>query len=114
MLWSPSHFYGPALDSLQNFLVLLGLGSPELDTVLQMWAQHSKNSLTSATYEVIIPSLVLLTTECHQPDYLSTLLAHVQLSVSQCPQVLSCHEAFQLLFPSLYNNVGLLRPKYRT
>ena len=36
MLQSPSHLHSPPLDSLQQLLIFLELGSPELDTVLQM------------------------------------------------------------------------------
>jgi len=37
ILQSLNHLYGPSLDSLQYVHVSLVLGSPELDTVLQVW-----------------------------------------------------------------------------
>jgi len=42
MLSSPNHPRSLLLDSLQYFLILLELGSPELDTVLQMGPHQGK------------------------------------------------------------------------
>jgi len=36
------HFCGPQLDSLQEIPDFLSLGSPELDTVLQMWPHQGR------------------------------------------------------------------------
>ena len=42
MLQAPHHFCDPLLDSFQQFLVFLELGSPELDTVDQMWPPQGR------------------------------------------------------------------------
>lgn len=42
MLQSPHHFHSTPLDLPQQFLVFLELGSPELDTTLQMWPHQSR------------------------------------------------------------------------
>jgi len=41
IIQAPNHLHGPSLGSLQYVHVLLVLGSPEMDTALQMWPpQH--------------------------------------------------------------------------
>ncbi|KAJ7401573.1 hypothetical protein BTVI_94439 [Pitangus sulphuratus] len=42
ILQTSTHPYSPSLDPLQQFLVFLELGSPELDTALQMWPHQGR------------------------------------------------------------------------
>ncbi|GAB0204449.1 hypothetical protein GRJ2_002910500 [Grus japonensis] len=100
VLWTLHQLCCPSLDKLQHLNVCLVLRGPELNTGLEVRphqcpVQGHDHIPTPAGHTI--------------PDtsqdaggllgHLGTLLAHIQLAVSQHPQVLFCQAAFQPLFP---------------
>jgi len=95
---SLNHLSGPSLDSLQKLHVSLGLGSPELDMVLQRWPQQcwvkGKDPFPQPAGNTP-PSLVQDT--INHLRLKGTLLASVQCDVHWNPQDLFYKAAFQLV-----------------
>ena len=96
----PSQLHCPSLDTLWGLNVCLAVRGPKLDTVLgvqphQCWVQRDDH----------FPAPAGLTTSNAGQDaievfgHLGTLLAHVQLSVDQYPQVRFLYTVFQPLCP---------------
>ncbi|KAK4829762.1 hypothetical protein QYF61_006486 [Mycteria americana] len=89
VLQPSDHFHGPPLDSLQQVHVLLMLGAPELDTVLQVgWHKsrvegenHHPRPAGHASFDAAQDTVDFL--GCKR-----TLLSHVELLIDQHPQVL--------------------------
>ncbi|KAK4828848.1 LOW QUALITY PROTEIN: hypothetical protein QYF61_000905 [Mycteria americana] len=89
VLQPSDHSLGPPLDQLQQVHVLLVLKTPELDAVLQVGSHQSRvegqNHLPRpaghAAFDAAQDTVGLLGCE-------RTLLAHVQLFIHLCPQVL--------------------------
>ncbi|KAK4833105.1 LOW QUALITY PROTEIN: hypothetical protein QYF61_027771 [Mycteria americana] len=100
VLQPSDHFLGPPLDPLQQLHVLLVLRAPELDAVLQVRSHQSRvegqNHLPQpaghAALDAAQDMVGLL--GCKR-----TLLAHVQLFIHQCPQVLLCRAALNHIIP---------------
>jgi len=96
MLQAPNHLCGPPLDSVLKFPVLLELGGPELDTLLQMSPHQGRvkgknhflhptdHTLSNASQDTI--GLLGLK---------GTLLAHGQPVVHQNTQALLHRAPFQ-------------------
>jgi len=103
MLQPSDHLCGPPLDPLQHLHVFPVLGSPELDTGLQVGSQQSgvegQNPLSQpaghAALDAAQDTVGLLGCE-------RTLMAHVQLFIHQYPQVLLDRAALNPFMPSLY------------
>ncbi|KAK4813743.1 hypothetical protein QYF61_023679 [Mycteria americana] len=90
----------PSLDTLQPLNVSLGVRGPKLNTAFevrphqcQVQGDHHFPSPAGHTISDTSQDATGLL------GYLGTLLAHIQLAVSQHPQVLFCWAAFQPLFP---------------
>ncbi|KAK4832009.1 hypothetical protein QYF61_020447 [Mycteria americana] len=90
----------PSLDTLQHLNVSLVLRGPKLNTVFevqphQCQVQGHDHFPSAAGHTIPVTSQDAIGLLGH----LGTLLAHIQLAVSQHPQVLFCWAAFQPLFP---------------
>jgi len=59
MLQSPPHPRSPPLDSLQQLLIFLEVGSPELDTVLQV-GPHQGSVETKENLPNLLATLLLM------------------------------------------------------
>ena len=100
VLQTPSQLHCPSLDTILGLNVFLVLRGPKLDTGLEC-------GLTNAEYKGMITSLLLLSTPFFDTNqdaigllgHLDTLLAHVQPSVNQHPQILFLCTVFQTLCP---------------
>jgi len=106
-------FCGPLLDSLQEILVFLVLGSPELDTILQVrpnqgrveGEDHLPWPVGQAPFKAPQDPTGLL-------GQLGTLLAHCQPAIHQDPQVLLHRAPLQQVMPLYwYLWLFLLRSK---
>jgi len=88
VLHSVGHFYGPALDVLQQDYISPVLKTPHLDTVLlQVWPYQHRAELQD---HLPHPAGCAFTAEQHTFGFLGctgTLLAHVRLPIHQYPQV---------------------------
>ncbi|KAK4824657.1 hypothetical protein QYF61_017030 [Mycteria americana] len=90
----------PSLDTPQHLNVPLVVGGPKLNTVFEVWPHqcrvqghnHFPSPAGHAIFDTSQDAIGFL-------GHLGTLLAHIQLSVNQYPQVLFCLAAFQPLFP---------------
>ena len=115
MFQSLSHLLGPALNSLQYVDVFLVLGSPELDTLLQVWSLQfwveGKGHLSWPASDAF-PTVVWYTFSLlfHQIP----LLAHGKFGVHQVAQILYCHGVFQPGVLSKSWCLGFLLPRCTT
>ncbi|KAK4826053.1 hypothetical protein QYF61_004168 [Mycteria americana] len=90
----------PSLDTLQHLNVSLVVRGPKLNTVFEVRPHqcqvqghdHCPSPAGHAISDTSQDAVGLL-------GHLGTLLAHIQPSVNQYPQVLFCQAAFQPLFP---------------
>ncbi|GAB0186614.1 mitochondrial enolase superfamily member 1 [Grus japonensis] len=95
VLQPSDHLHGPPLDLLQQFHVLCMLGTPELDTVLQVGSHqnrvegqdHLPLPAGHASFDAAQDTVGFL--GCKR-----TLPAHVELFINQHPQVLLLRAAF--------------------
>ena len=93
---TPKHL---SLDLLQELSILLVLGSPELDTVFQMWPHKGRVEGDSfLPLPAGHPSVDASQDTVGLPGCKSTLLAHIQLFTHQDPQVLLYRAALCRLF----------------
>ena len=100
MLLSLSHLCGPLLDLPKQVPFSVALGSPSLDTALQIWSHccwvekkdHGCQPAGDAFPDAAQDTVGL-------PCCKGTLLPYSQLDVHQDPQVLLCKAAFQLVGP---------------
>ncbi|KAK4827727.1 LOW QUALITY PROTEIN: hypothetical protein QYF61_021155 [Mycteria americana] len=81
----------PSLDTLQHLNVFLVVRGPKLNTVFE-GHDHFPSPAGHAISDTSQDAIGFL-------GHLGTLLAHIQQSINQHPQVLSCQAAFQPLFP---------------
>ena len=98
VLQTPHQLCCPSLNMLQGLNVFLVAKDPKLDTVLEVWPHQCSvqrnnyfpapagNTVSDASQDAIC----LL-------GHLGTLLAHVQLSIDQYPQVCFLHTVLQPL-----------------
>lgn len=108
---SHDHLGGHLLDFFQISVVL---GSPELDTVLQIWPHHCWGEGKDQFF-FHASNKFLMQPRIPLPFFLARkLLAHDQLSVHQVPQVIFCRAPFQLGIPTLYWHLKLFTSKCRT
>jgi len=95
MLQRSDHLHGLSPDPLQQLSVLLVLGAPELDAVLQMGPHEGRVERDShLPAPAGHPSSDGAQDTICFPSCKSTLLAHVKFVIQQDPQVLLCSDLF--------------------
>ncbi|KAK4830718.1 hypothetical protein QYF61_013168 [Mycteria americana] len=108
VLQPSDHLHGSCLDSLQQDHVLLMLGAPELDAVLQVRSHQSrveeKNHLPQPADHVSFyaaqDTVGFLGCKCILP-------AHVQFFIHQYPQVLLCRAGLNPFLPQFVWILGI-------
>ena len=102
------HLCGPSLDALQQLHVFLGLGTPELDAVLQVGCQESgvegqdplPQPAGHASFDAAQDTVGFLGCERTSP-------AHVQLFIHRYPPILLRRAALNPSIPQPVLTLGL-------